>query len=522
DFPITIATTRPETKLGDTALAVNPKDKRYKKYIGKSYKVNFAGIKRSIKIISDRAIDMKFGTGALGVTPAHSLVDFEMAQKNKLPMISVIDKYGKMNENAGQYQGLKTLEAREKIVALLRQEKLLEKEEKIDNNLSVCYRCNRPIEPILSKQWFVKMSELAKPAIEAVKSGKIKFYPSRWTKVYLDWMENVHDWCISRQIWWGHRLPVWIAENARQPKRSIYVGDNPPKGYVQSTDVLDTWFSSALWPFAVFLKKGKPLPHTPYPIHLKKLAKIFGPELISNDLANFFPTSVLSTARDIIYLWVARMIFSSLEFTGEIPFSKVYIHPTVFNKEGKRMSKSLGTGVDPLELIEKYGTDATRFGLIYQNTGTQDIKFSEETILAAKKFANKLWNAARFVKTNTTIVYRLSSIVPVTKEDKKIIAQLEKATKQVNNYLDKFQFGQAAHAIYDFFWHDFCDIYIEASKKQLQDKKLKENTQQILLYVLIESLKLLHPFMPFITEEIYQNLPIKNKSKSLSTLSNIT
>ncbi len=472
NFPITIATTRPETKLGDTAVAVNPDDKRYKEYIGKSFDVEFAGVKRTIKVIGDKAIDMKFGTGAVGVTPAHSIVDSEMAEKNGLKSIVVIDKYGKMTENAGSYQGMKASEAREKVLEWLKENNLLEKEEDIVNNLSVCYRCGKEIEPQPSKQWFLKMKELIKPAIEAIEKDEIKITPLRWKKVYLDWMANIRDWCISRQIWWGHRIPI--------------------EG---ETDVLDTWFSSALWPFATLgwpssakATEGKP-----------------------TDLEYFYPTSVLSTARDINMLWVVRMIFSGLEFMHKKPFSDVYIHPTVFNIEGKRMSKSLGTGVDPIELIEKYGADATRFGLTYINTGTQDIKFDENAILAGKKFANKIWNIARFILMNlenqkSEIRMTNEAPKPKTEADKKILESLNHLITSYNHNLDEFKFGQAAHDLYEFVWHDFADIYIEKSKSQISKSKINENTQKILLHLLTSSLHLLHPIMPFITEEIWQNL----------------
>lgn len=565
NFPITIATTRPETKLGDTAVAVNPKDKRYTDFIDKTYQVNFCGVERKIKIIADPSINMEFGTGAVGVTPAHSLTDYEMAEKHGLDIIKVIDIYGKMTKEAGPFEGLKTSEAAQKVLDQLEQEKLLEKTEEIDNAVSVCYRCNRPIEPQPSKQWFLKMSELAKPAIEAVKSGKIKFTPDHWTKVYLDWMENLHDWCISRQIWFGHRLPVWAPEvnsnletrisnelsndlmnskiqtlnqNSKfkiQNYNDIYVGDTPPKGYEQSTDVLDTWFSSALWPFATLgwpssakATDGKP-----------------------TDLDYFYPTTVMTTARDIIYLWVARMIFSGYEFMGEKPFSEVYIHPTVFNKEGKRMSKSLGTGVDPLELIEKYGADATRFGLTYINTGIQDLKFDEEAILAGKKFANKLWNVARFTmmsvchpegnEGSSEALALDSSVAPQndksendkveakTDADKVILGKLNEIIKSTDKSLDEFRFGQVAHDLYDFVWHDLADVYIEEFKSRnpnpkyssseasaesrslcdassRQARTISGNDANVLLHVLATSLKLLHPIMPFVTEEIWQKL----------------
>ena len=461
NFPISIATTRPETKLGDAAVAVNPTDDRYKKYIGQIFEINFAGVKRKIKIIADRAIDPKFGTGAVGVTPAHSIIDAEMAEKNKLDSITVIDKYGKMTTDAGKdFEGLKVAEARVKVLAWLEENNLIEKTEDITNNLSVCYRCGKEIEPQPSKQWFLKMKELIKPAIEAIKNGKqeegeIKITPVRWKKVYIDWMENIRDWCISRQIIWGHKIPI----------------DG-------ETDVLDTWFSSALWPFATL---GWPKQ--------------------TDDLKYFYPTSILSTARDINMLWVVRMIFSGLEFMKEKPFSQVYIHPTVFNKEGKRMSKSLGTGVDPLELIDKYGADAMRFGLMYINTGIQDIKFDEAAILAGQKFANKIWNIARFtILQMSNVKFQMSNETPISKNenDKKILDKLDLLIQSVNSDLDQFKFGQAAHDLYDFVWHDLADQYIEVSKK---DPNLP-----LLLNILTSTLKLLHPMMPFLTEEIWQTL----------------
>lgn len=550
NFPITIATTRPETKFGDTAVAVNPADARYKEYIGKTFNVHFAGLARKIKIIADKMIDLKFGTGALGVTPAHSLIDEELARKYKLPTIKVINQFGRMVAETGKdYQGLNAKEAREKLVINLKKAGLLEKEEEIDNNMSVCYRCGRELEPLPSQQWFLKMDKLVKPAIEAVRKEKIRFYPARWKKVYLDWMQNIRDWCISRQIWWGHRLPVWFCQNqtvisnsqfllrqAQDPEHNrgiiskqiqnpkIKNSSEEDKNYIvsaqkpkycpfckkctmrQSEDVLDTWFSSALWPFAVL---GWP----------ENKSKVKSLKSKVSDLDYFYPTSVLSTARDIIYLWVARMIFSGLEFTGQIPFSQVYIHPTVFNKEGRRMSKSLGTGVDPLGLMEKYGTDATRFGLAYQDTGVQDMKFSEEAILAGKKFANKIWNASRFalLAQNGTLTSTNfeTNLHGRTQADKNILKRLKSTIKQVDGDLDKFKFGQAAHNLYNFFWHDFCDIYIEKSKEQLNNPGLKQNTQKLLLFILAQSLKLLHPFMPFLAEEIYQKLPIKNKEDSI-------
>lgn len=474
NFPITIATTRPETKLGDVAVAVNPTDSRYKKYIGQTFKVNFVGVEREIKVISDRSIDADFGTGAVGLTPAHSMIDAELAEKNSLDTITVIDQFGKMNENAGAYAGLKTTEAAAQIIEKLKTDGLLEKEEEIENSISVCYRCSRPIEPQPSKQWFVKMSELSGPAIDVVKNGEIKFTPERWSKVYLDWMDNLKDWCISRQIWWGHRIPAY------EKGDEIYVGSNPPEGFVQTEDVLDTWFSSALWPFATL---GFPEE--------------------TEDLKYFYPTSVLSTARDILYLWVARMIFSGLEFRDQIPFEQVYIHPTIFNKEGKRMSKSLGTGVDPLLLIEQFGADAMRFGLTYINTGIQDLKFDEEAIRAGGKFANKIWNISRFVlmqiEQNPNQTPRLGSEQANSKNqnDQTILNKLAEVIKSTDSNLDKFRFGQVAHDLYDFVWHDLADVYLEESKKDLN--------LPVLIYVITTALKLLHPIMPFVTEEIWQN-----------------
>lgn len=474
---ITVATTRPETMLGDTAVAVNPKDKRYKNLIGK--KVILPLVNREIPIIEDRLIDMEFGTGAVKITPAHDLIDAEIGTRHDLEVLQVIDERGKINQNAPlPYQGLSVLEARQKIVSDLQNLNLLEKIEDYTHQIPKCYRCNATIELIPSEQWFLKMEKLAKMAKDPVKSGKIKFHPKNFEKPYFDWLENVKDWCISRQIWWGHKIPIEGSE-----------------------DVLDTWFSAALWPFATL---GWPASAN---TSTGKTGKI-------TDLKEFYPTSVLSTARDIIYLWVTRMIFSGMEFMKEIPFKDVYIHATVLTKEGKRMSKSLGTGIDPLLLIEKYGADATRFGICYQIMGNQDMKFVEDNIVMGKKFCNKIWNASRFVQgrigESSVALAKEDRPHPKTKADKEILKKLEETKKTINKNLENFEFGQAAHAVYDFFWHDFCDNYIEESKKQ-QDEK----TQKILLYVLKNSLILLHPFIPFITEEIYQNLPLEKREKFL-------
>ncbi|XOB41281.1 MAG: valine--tRNA ligase [Candidatus Nealsonbacteria bacterium] len=474
---IIVATTRPETMLGDTAVAVNPKDKRYKKLIGKS--VILPLVRREIPIIADRMVDIEFGTGAVKVTPAHDQKDYLMSLEHKLEMIKVINERKKMTDKTPlDYRGLSVFKAREKIINDLNKLGLIEKIKEYTHQVPKCYRCNSTIEIIPSKQWFVKMDKLAKMAEKQVKSGKVKFYPKRFEKTYFDWLSNIRDWCISRQIWWGHKVPI--------------------KG---SEDVLDTWFSSALWPFATL---GWP----------KK----------TKDLKTFYPTNVLSTARDIINLWVARMVFSSMEFIGKKPFNDIYIHPTILAKDGRRMSKSLGTGIDPLVLIDKYGADATRFGLAWLLTGGQDVRFNEDTIIMGKKFCNKIWNATRFVivqfkgsKLEIPTKAQISKL-KLSKNNKKILSAINKTTKSVNKYLDKFEFGKAAQALYDFFWHDFCDQCIEYSKEEISKAKTKierKKTKKVLLYTLIASLKLLHPFVPFITEEIYQELPIKNKKKCL-------
>lgn len=471
--PITVATTRPETMLGDTAVAVNPKDKRYKKMIGQ--KVIVPLVNREIPVVSDRLIDSEFGTGAVKVTPAHDQSDYEIGQKNNLKSIKIIDEKGRITDLAPKkYRGLKVKDAREVIIADLEKGGYLEKVEDYTHQIPKCYRCNTTVELIPSLQWFLKMGQLAKLAEKPVKEGKIKIHPKNFEKLYSNWLKNIKDWCISRQIWWGHKIPI--------------------EG---ETDVLDTWFSSALWPFAVMGWPGK-----------------------TDDIKTFYPTDVLSTARDIINLWVVRMIFSGLELANDIPFKDVYIHATILTKDGKRMSKSLGTGIDPLKLIDQFGADATRFGIAYQIMGNQDIRFADDNIVMGKKFCNKIWNASRFVLGQIEISnfpalpagrqFPISKPKPRTDADKKILKQLEKTIKSVNGDLEKFRFGKVAHALYDFFWHDFCDIYIETSKQQNDEK-----TQTILLYVLASSLKLLHPFIPFITEEIYQKLPIKNKKQSL-------
>ena len=507
---IVVATTRPETMLGDVAVAVNPKDERYKDVIAQ--KVILPLTNREIPIIADKLVDPKFGTGAVKVTPGHSLVDYEIGLKHNLEILQVIDENGIITNNAPiTYQNLTIWQAREKIIEDLTKLELLEKTEEIVHKIPECYRCKTILEVLPSKQWFLKMDDLAKMAIEAVKNGKIKFYPKRFEKGYFEWLKNIKDWCISRQIWWGHSIPVWYCQNLdkklidqnfivslKKPKKCPFCKKCQMK---QSEEVLDTWFSSALWPFATL-----------------------GWPKNTRDLKTFYPTNFLTTGRDIINLWVARMIFSGLEFMKKIPFKDVYIHGTILTKEGKRMSKSLGTGVDPLTLIEQYGADAVRFGLTWQITGNQDIRFVEDNIIMGKKFCNKIWNAARFIllqaqNSNLNIKeYNLKiNLKKLSKADKKILDSLKMTTKNINQDLENFQFGKAAKKIYDFFWHDFCDQYIEESKAQLKEGTFYEkfNTLNILFYVLLNSLKLLHPFMPFITEEIYQKLPIANKKKML-------
>lgn len=499
---IVVATTRPETLLGDAAVAVNPKDARYKKLIGQ--KVLLPLQRREIPIVADAAIDMKFGTGAVKVTPAHDMLDAEIATRHALPSYNIIDGRGRMTEIASEaYKGLKVAEAREKVIAALQAEGLIEKIEDYTHNVARCSRCDCVLEPLASDQWFLKMGELAKKTIAAVKSKKTIIIPKNFDKGFFSWLKNIKDWCISRQIWWGHRLPVWFHEskcvpkdgkNMAQCKDMIVALEQPQCQYcdavfVQSEDVLDTWFSSALWPFAGFTEK---------------------------DIRQFYPSDVLITARDIINLWVGRMIFSGLEFmNNKTPFHTTLIHATILAKDGRRMSKSLGTGVDPMDYVNAHGADATRFGVIWQNLGGQDMRWDENAVIAGRKFANKVWNAARFVlgrldvggskiKTHDP---RSSIIEPRTSVDKAIIAKLNKTKKLVEKLITKYEFGQALHVFYDFFWHDFCDVYLEASKTQ-QD----ENTNELLLGILLDSLKILHPFMPFITEEIYQRLPFKEKS----------
>ncbi len=485
---ITVATTRPETMLGDTAVAVHPEDKRYRQLIGKT--IILPIVNREIPVIADDSINKEFGTGAVKITPAHSSADFDIAQRNNLPSIQIINEGGKMTKQAGKdFEGISVNDARRKVLKIFKKKKLFEKEEDYVHNISICYRCGTPIEPLISSQWFLKMETLAKLAIDAVKSRKIRIYPKKWEKSYFNWLENIKDWCISRQIWWGHELPI---EN--------------------SDDVLDTWFSSALWPFASL---GWP-----------QNCKEFSNNICKNpqdDLSEFYPGDIISSAPEILYLWHVRMIFSGMELMGRAPFKTIYIHPTVLTKEGKRMSKSLGTGIDPLDLIQAYGADATRFGLLWMTGTNQAIRFNNDNIVMGQKFCNKLWNATRFILMNKSTQIsadeenRLTQI-NLTSDDKNILNNLRATIVSVNDYLDKFRFDKATETLYEFFWHNFCDTYIEKVKPYLrEDAKIedKKRTQNVLFYVLLTSLKLLHPFIPFITEEIYQKLPIEDKKESL-------
>ncbi len=496
---IEVATTRPETMLGDAAVAVSPKDSRYKKLVGKFVILPIQN--RKIPIVADIAVDPKFGTGAVKVTPAHDVADFEISLRHNLPKPQIIDGKGMMTSEAGKlYEGLKVTECREKVIEELQKLGLLEKIEDYTHNIAYCERCGAKIEPRLSKQWFLKMSELAKLAIKAVKNKETVITPKKWEKVLIDRLKNERDWNISRQLWWGHKIPL-----------------------EEETDVLDTWFSSALWPFATL---GWPAACSRTK-NLKLKAKSYCEPLRGSDLEQYYPTDFITSARDILNIWIAKMIFSGMEFMGKSPFKTAYIHATVLNKEGKRMSKSLGTGVDPLELIEKYGADATRFGMIYQNLGNQDIRFNENAMLTGKKFCNKIWNATRFVlmqQTTNNSPAKISigklggqeqqTTKPKTIDDKKILAELKKAGVEVSSRIEKYEFGQALHTIYDFFWHDFCDVYLEKSKSQINDAKLADNTRAILSHVLINSLKMLHPFLPFVTEELWQALKKSYQLKS--------
>ncbi len=491
---LVVATTRPETMLGDTAVAVNPEDDRFKNLIGK--KVILPIVNREIPIIADKVVDMEFGTGAVKVTPSHDPNDFDMGKRHNLEFIKVMDEKGKMNDNVPEkYRGMDRYECRKVIMEDLEREGFVEKIEDYSHSVGHCYRCDSVIEPYQSEQWFVKMKPLAQKAIEVVESGKIKFYPERWKKVYLNWMYNIRDWCISRQIWWGHRIPVWYCQDCGEitvdrdtPVKCSKCGSTNLK---QEEDVLDTWFSSWLWPFST----------------------LGWPEE-TEDLKYFYPTDVLVTDPGIIFFWVARMIMAGLEFMNDIPFKDVHIHGVVLDDKGRKMSKSLGNGIDPLEVVEKFGADALRYTIVAITPSGQNLLLSMEKFNIGKHFANKIFNASRYVLSN----YNNEEIdenmenLNLSFADKWILSKLQNIIKKIDIAISKYRFQEIATSIYEFFWHQFCDWYLEISKVGLyrSDNNTKKKTLSVLFYVLRESLKLLHPIMPFITEEIYQQLPIKD------------
>ncbi len=489
---IIVATTRPETMLGDTAVAVNPSDKRYTALVGKNVVLPLVG--RKIPIVADRYVDKAFGTGAVKITPAHDPNDFEVGVRHDLSVIRVMNDDATMNENAGKYEGLSREEARKAIVADMDKLGLLVKIEKHEHNVGHCYRCHTSIESIVSKQWFVKMEELAKPAIKAVTDKEISFLPKRFEKQYLHWMNNIRDWCISRQLWWGHRIPVFYCDHCgyeTASKEDLKVCPKCGKPMRQDEDVLDTWFSSALWPFSTLGWPDK----TP-------------------ELDYFYPTDVLVTAYDIITFWVARMIFSGLEHMHEVPFREVLIHGIVRDEQGRKMSKSLGNGVDPLVVIDKYGADSLRFSLVNGIAPGSDIRFSEDKLESYRNFMNKIWNASRFVLMNAENVEikDIDDIKKLTSADKWILSKLNSTVASVTKFMDKYEVGLAATRLYEFIWSQFCDWYIELSKTALysSDDEKRSDTVSVLVYVLRETLKLAHPIIPFITDEIYDALPNKD------------
>jgi len=495
---VTIATTRPETLLGDTAVAVHPEDERYTDLVGKMLILPLVG--REIPVIADEYVDKEFGTGAVKITPAHDPNDFEVGLRHNLEQIKVLNDDATINSYGGKYEGMDRYEARKAMVEDLEKGGYLIKTEPHSHNVGQCYRCGTTVEPITSKQWFVKMKPLAERAIEVVKDGTVKFVPDRFSKTYLNWMENVHDWCISRQLWWGHRIPAYYCEDCGETTVSKGEVTSCPKcgGKVnQDPDVLDTWFSSALWPFSTLGWPDK-----------------------NEDLDYFYPTSVLVTGYDIIFFWVSRMIFSALEHTGKEPFNHVFIHGLVRDSQGRKMSKSLGNGIDPIEIINKYGADALRFTLATGNSPGNDMRFYDERVEASRNFANKIWNASRFLLMNLDIdSIELPAADKLALEDKWILSKLNKLISEVTANLDKFELGIAVSKLYGFFWDDYCDWYIELVKPRLYDGNDESNktAQQVLAYVLINSLKLLHPFMPFITEEIFSFLPHGEESIVISS-----
>ena len=484
---VIVATTRPETMLGDTGVAVNPNDERYKDIVGKKCILPLVG--REMPIVADEYVDMEFGTGCVKMTPAHDPNDFEVGLRHNLETIRVLDDNGKVVEGYGKYSGMDRYEARKAIVADLEEQGYLVKVEPHQHNVGTCYRCHNDVEPLISAQWFVKMKPLAEEALRVVNEGEVKFVPDRFSKIYTNWMENVHDWCISRQLWWGHQIPAWTCQECGH----ITVSEDDPtecehchsKNIKQEEDVLDTWFSSALWPFST----------------------LGWPEE-TEDYKYFYPTDVLVTGYDIIFFWVARMIFSGCEHTKKPPFHTVFIHGLVRDDKGRKMSKSLGNGIDPLEMANQYGADALRFNLVTGNSPGNDMRFYTERCEAMRNFANKIWNASRFLMMNLTID-QCELPEKLELEDKWILSKLNSVIPEITENMERYELGVAAQKVYDFIWDSYCDWYIELTKTRLQgdDEDSKIRAQQVLCYVLTQILKLLHPFMPFITEEIWQALP---------------
>ncbi len=507
DFPISISTTRPETKVGDTAVAVHPDDDRYKQFVGQEFAVDFCGVPIHIKIIADESVEKDFGTGALGVTPAHSLIDAEIAERHNLPMAQVINEYGKMMVGGEGLLDKKTTVAREAIVEWLKNEGLLEKEEDIKQSVATAERTGGIIEPLPKLQWFMAVNKPFKlkhsqlEGIEGgeevtlkqlmqlvVNNGQIKISPEHFNKTYFNWIDNLRDWCISRQLWFGHRIPVWYKGSPAKPDE-IYCGVEAPDGdeWVQDEDTLDTWFSAGMWTFSTL-----------------------GWPSSTDDLQTFHPTSVMETGYDIIFFWVARMILMSTYLLGQIPFKDVYLHGLVRDSKNRKMSKSLGNIIDPRDMIEKFGTDALRFALVFNTAPGTDMALAEDKIKGMKHFGNKLWNIARFVLANidekTAKQVALEDVNGITEADLNILNQLTVVAASADAYIYNFRLHEVAQKLYDFVWRDFADVYIEESKKQLENDDQKENTQVVLLHVLIQSLKLLHPFMPFVTEVLWQEL----------------
>lgn len=500
DEYLIVATTRPETMLGDTGIAVNPADERYKNVVGKN--VILPIVNKPIPVVADEYVELDFGTGVVKMTPAHDPNDFEVAKRHNLPVIRVMNDDGTMNEQAGpEFEGMDRFECRKKIVDMLKDLGLMEKIEPYKHNVGHCYRCKTVVEPMISKQWFVSMKELAEPAIEAVRSGKTCFVPDRFSRIYFNWMENIRDWCISRQLWWGHRIPAYYCEQcghthvaSQKPEACCKCGCTELK---QDEDVLDTWFSSALWPFSTLGWPEK-----------------------TKELEYFYPTNVLVTGYDIIFFWVARMIFSGINAMGEVPFDHVLIHGIVRDSQGRKMSKSLGNGIDPIEVIDKYGADALRFSLAMGNSPGNDMRFYWEKVEAYRNFANKIWNASRFVMMNL----EGGSILPIEEcnldaADKWILSRFNGAVREVTENMEKYELGMAAQRLYDFMWSEFCDWYIELTKPRLYgtDAAEKNTALSVLCFVLAGTMKLLHPFMPFITEEIYTHLPGSDETIMLSS-----